>query len=617
MAEKLKGMMGSSFGFTTGEDASPPEMQEGPVFPLRVLFVTPLVPTRDHNAGAAAPETPLQLDLKEPDALLERLKPRAAFEVESALRPGEKERVDFAPRSLKAFRPDALVEGIGLLARLRDGRTVAAAAAAGEMDPQRARNELSRLWNGSPLVDEVLGIAPAAAAPAQAPASFPKVGGSEGDDAVDALLAMVDMPGAPPQEESSNQVGTAMREIIRQVTAGRKAPRGLSGAVARADGALAAQLVAILRHEELRRLERSYRALRLVAERSAGIAGVIVDVLDPGDATVVEAVENALGKVRGQAYAFVVTDEVVDGSARSLETMTRLADVGESTATPILMSCSAALLGLEDLARLDTIDNKQGLFDARERAPWRSAAFKPAMQWVALALNDVLLRTRYDTASSRLRGIAFAEPDGDPLTARPALILALCAIASFRDTGFPSRIVGARAGTVGDLPVHEIDDQGTTVAIPTVAFVSTETQREVSRLGITTIAAAPNTDAAYVHVAPTAYVVPPKRTYDSATTEPEHRPPAIPLGDQLFVAHVVHFTRALAAGVTDDLSEADATELLGQALPLLFDKAPPSGPEIAVRVRREGDGRVAVVQLSPRRFAGVTLEEVAFEMPLG
>ena len=83
-----------------------------------------------------------------------------------------------------------------------------------------------------------------------------------------------------------------------------------------------------------------------------------------------------------------------------------------------------------------------------------------------------------------------------------------------------------------------------TFTAPTEAFVSTDSQRELSRIGVLCVASAPNSDAAYVHAAPTAYVRPDKKTYDGASGDLENRPPAVSLVDQLFLARLVQFSRA-------------------------------------------------------------------------
>jgi hypothetical protein len=49
----------------------------------------------------------------------------------------------------------------------------------------------------------------------------------------------------------------------------------------------------------------------------------------------------------------------------------------------------------------------------------------------------------------------------------------------------------------------------------------------------------------------------------------------------------------------------------------LFEKAPPSGPQLSVKVQRGAGGLVADVSVEPRRFLGVSLEQFGFQMPVG
>ena len=130
-------------------------------------------------------------------------------------------------------------------------------------------------------------------------------------------------------------------------------------------------------------------------------------------------------------------------------------------------------------------------------------------------------------------------------------------------------------------------------------------------------AAAPNSDTVYVLSAPTAYVPPPKRTYDSATTEPEVRFDRVSLGDQLFVARFVQFLRALCTKIPPSSDPAEVQPVIEGALWALLENAAPSGPELAVRAKQTGDGTAVEVTIRPRRFLGVSLEELSLEMPLG
>ena len=136
-------------------------------------------------------------------------------------------------------------------------------------------------------------------------------------------------------------------------------------------------------------------------------------------------------------------------------------------------------------------------------------------------------------------------------------------------------------------------------------------------MGVLALASAPNSDAAQIFAAPTAYVPPPKRTYDSATTEPEAGYDRVALGDQLFVARIVQFLRTLCARLPASSPPSDAGPVIEAALHTLFEGAPPSSVEISVKASASEGGTAAAVTVRPRRFLGVSLEELSLEMPLG
>ena len=110
---------------------------------------------------------------------------------------------------------------------------------------------------------------------------------------------------------------------------------------------------------------------------------------------------------------------------------------------------------------------------------------------------------------------------------------------------------------------------------------------------------------------------PPKRTYDSATTEPEVRYERVALGDQLFVARIAQFLRALCSKLPASADPAEAGPVVEGALWTLFDGAPPSSVEIKAKARADEHGTSVEVTVRPRRFLSVTLEELSLEIPLG
>lgn len=644
---EIKGMMGGSMKFGVGDELTPEERERGPLLPLRLLVVTNLVPENEYNAGASAPEGALRVDPQRFDDLFGRLRPRVAIEVPSVLHEGRNARVDLSPTSLKSFRPDGLVSEVPLLRSLLDGRTVLERLRDGALTMEKARVELDRLWNGSPFVHEVLGLLPLPPVPkVMAPPPPPEASAS-----VDSLLDMIDLSGSPsassaggaaapppppprrddappPPPPVEPSIQSKFSEIITQVARAGRTGGGVrpTEAVARVEKALGAQIGAILQHPEVRRLERAWRALRFLTERGTPHNGVRIDVINAPAADAADALRRGIRENAGAEppVSFAIVDATVDGTAASFARLEAIASIAEEYTVPVAVNASPRLLGVDDLAGVEKLDNKAGLFHAPHQVAWRSISAKPALRWVSMALNGMLARGPYDKATSRVREAVIKElPDdaGAYVWLAPAYAVGALVLQSFKDTGWPCRVLGARGGgIVENLPVHHVrgeyeGEEG--IAIPTEAFISTDTQRELGKCGVLVLASAPNSDAVYVQSAPTAYVTPPKRTYDSASTEPELRLDRVSLVDQLFVARVVQFLRALCSKIPHTSDPAEVQPVLEGALWALFEDAAPGSMEIAVKAHAGAEGTLVDVAIRPRRFLGVQLEEISLEMPLG
>jgi type VI secretion system ImpC/EvpB family protein/type VI secretion system ImpB/VipA family protein len=637
MAVENKGFLTGDMKFNVSDDVG--AGAKAPILPLRVLVVADLVPRDPYNAGASPPAGAIRVDPGQFDALFATLKPRIAIDVPSVLAEGRPARVDLSPTSLKSFRPDGLCIEVPLLRALLDGRRVLDRLRDGSITQDHARAELDRLWSRSPFVREILGMLPSSgAAQAAQPAAAP----AQEASGVDALLAMVDLGGgggeAPPppaaaaepaQAPSRAAEGGRFSEIISAVAKSARYKPGQpirpNEAITHLERALGAQLGAILQHPEVRRLEEAWRSMQFLVER-AKTHGTRVELVcaRPDDAAA--ALTRVLKETASTdpPASVAIVDIAIDGTPISFSRLEAVAKVAEAHTMPAIVNGTVKLLGAQDLAGVERLDHKGALFQAPHQAPWRSAAAKHCMRWVTIAMNRALARAPYDKSTSRVREAAIVEaPDdqGGHVWLSPAYLVGALIAESFRETGWPCRIVGARnGGIVENLQVREVKsgyegDEG--VAIPTEAFISTDTQRDLSKSGVLVLASAPNSDSVYVLSAPTAYVPPDKRTYDSATTEPEDRLDRVSLVDQLFVARVVQFLRALCSKLPASSDPAQVQPVLEGALWTLFENAPPAGIEIGVKARHGEDGTTAAITIRPRRYLGVTLEELSLEMPLG
>jgi type VI secretion system protein ImpC len=634
----MKGRMGGSMTFGVGDALTPKAQDPGPLLPLRLLVVADLTPRDPHNAGASPPSAAIRVDPQAFDDLFARLRPRIAIEVPSVLAEGRPARVDLAPSGMRSLRPDGLCAEVPLLRSLLDGRLVLERLRDVALTKEQAEDELSRVWSGSPFAREVLGLVAASAGSRAAvgQASRGAAAAEPAADALDAMLSMVDLgsgAGAEPAEEASAprvpaKVESPLSGLIAEVARSGRGGGGFRPAEAllRVDRAIGAQIGAILQHPEVRRLEQALRGLRFLAERTQGHDGVRLDVVSARAEDAAAALDRVLKAIAstGAPVSAAIVDVTVDGTAASFARLESIAAVAEAHTAPVLVNGAPSLLGVGAVAELLRLDVKAARWSAKEGAPWRATAQKPSLRWVTIGLNPALGRPAYDKSTSRVREANVKElPDdaGSAVWIAPAYLLGALIAQSFRETGWPCRISGGKAGTLGDLPVREVkvdDDSDVGVAIPTEAFLSTDTQRELARVGVLALASAPNSDAIYVQSAPTAYVQPDKRSYDSATTEPEERLPAISLGDQLFVARVAQLLRALCGKLPSNSDPGEVEPVVEGALWALFEgKVAPGTLDLTVKVASRGGETVASVVLKPRRFLGVTVDEVALAMPLG
>lgn len=628
-AKAAEGQSGDASGADTGAGADDAQQELGDVLlPLRAVIVSDLTPRGAYNAGANPPPEPIAIRNGELDELFGRLAPRLAIEVESVLEDGKRVRVDLSPTSIKSFRPDALGREVPLLRSLLDGKRVLDRLREGTLDVDGAHSELARLWKGAPLVDRVLGgVEPTGTAK---PAAAPSPAADDSD--VDRLLDMVDTgdggsstptataPAPKPAKTGRGRFDAFLAMVAGSASRGRANP---DEAIRTLERAFSVQLGAITQHPEVQRLEAAWRGLDFLLRRSPK-TGATIEVVSCRPEESAVALERAISHRYGMAppVTFAMVDTVTGGDAQSLAALRALAEVGEGHAVPIITNASAGLMGRDDLTEVDRLDNKQTLFDAPERVVWRKEAHRPAMLWVALCINPILARTAYDKRSSRIREATIEELPGDEASAtiwmQPAWAVASLALQSFEQTGWPCRITGAReGGLVENLPVRELGTGNERVAIPTQVFFSTETQKALSRIGLVALAAQPNRDDVYLLSAPTAYVPPPKKTYDSDTTEPEVRYPQTPLVDQLFVARLAQFLRALGRRIGSHEKPDDIKQFLEAALWELFDGAKPGSMDLEVAVQEHEDGLGVQVTVRPRRFLGVGMEEITLGVPLG
>jgi len=468
------------------------------------------------------------------------------------------------------------------------------------------------------LVNEVRAAPASERRAAPAPVTAPETASAEpSKGGLDALLDMVDVgqprsvrPAVEAAEPPTNDLSRIVADIARSARPGAApTPRAIVGtAPQRLERAFQNLLSSILRHPEVRRLERAWRGLRLLVEHCDKRAGIEVDVVSASSDQVDEALSRLVDvNVSRAPVDLLLVDQVLAPTAADLGALERWASRAEAMLAPLVVGGRPEMVGGESLGAIARSTSALSASDDARAIAVRAVAAREASRWVAIVLNDPLARLPYTPTTARQNDPGFEEDAGDlgahVFTSGAFVVGALCA-RSFARLGWPTAITGARDGAIGNLPVHTIDERGAHAAIALEVLPSEDAVREIARAGLTMLTCAANADAAVLSRAP---VLHRSGAGSGATTAT--------LADQLFIGRFARAVQQVASALPHDTDPRAAEEVARITLMELFGRAPPSGPEIVVKVDA-ARGQLAVT-VRPRRFAGISLEEITLGAALG
>ncbi|HEY3816648.1 MAG TPA: type VI secretion system contractile sheath large subunit [Polyangiaceae bacterium] len=606
-----------------GEDGGPPVVEERS---FRVVVIAEVVASADWSTGRSPPLEPIRIDAETFDAVMGQLAPSLGLEVADPFGAGDPPlRVDLVWRDRKSMRPAELVEQVPALRALVDARRVVQDVAARKLTAEAARAQLARIlprpsWADA-LVNEVR-PAPISAEPLVAPVAAarpapPAPGNGGTKSGLDALLEMVDVGSEPEMplpseapEPARGGVSRMIEAVARSARPGR-APRAVVGtAPQRLEQAFRNLLDGILHHPEVRRLEATWRGLRLLVEHCDRKAGVEVDVVPAGREAVAGALRR-LGESDGDrpAIDLVLIDQHLETSAVDLAHLDKWAGLAGTLLAPIVLAGHPGMLGVDTLAQVARSTSALSSSDDGRAVAFRAVASREAARWATVVLNDALVRAPYTQGTSRLQQPPYEEDASDPdayvYTNGAYIVGALCARSHAR-LRWPTSITGARDGIVGNLPVRTVHDRGEEAAIPLEVVPTEDAVREVARAGLTMLTCAPNSDAAILTRAPVLHrTASPSGPGASTGT----------LADQIFVGIFARAVQQVAGAIPVGTEPRAAEDVARISLAEMFERAAPPGPEIAARVdTKRGSLEVTV---RPRRFAGITLEELTLGAALG
>jgi type VI secretion system protein ImpC len=580
-ADRASGI--ASFGVRFGDEPLPEEPDSKGSF--RIVVLAEVVPRPDWSTGRPPVATVVPIDAESFDRVFGHFAPSFAIEVEDPFSRRAREdkgvRVDFVWRDRKSLRPSALVDQVPALRALVEARHVVQDVAARKRSVDDGRAQLERMLPRPAWAEALLRGVTAAPAPKAAPKEA---------SALDALLDLVDVPGG------GGGGALPARTETEETTATQRLDLAFRGFVR-----------SILHHPEVRRVEATWRALRLLVEQCDKRKGVEVDLVCVGRDGVADALRGLASRDDRAPVDLVVVDQSLEPTAADLAHLEAWASLGEGLLAPVLVGGRPSMLGLATVQQVAQSTSALSTSGDPRAVATRAVASRESARWVAVVINDVLVRPAHTTSSSRQEEPAFFEDPDDEASSVYAggayVIAALCARSHAR-IGWPTAVLGTSDGAMGDLPVRTTHDRGVDAAIPLQVAPSDATLREVARAGITMLACAPNTDAAVLTRAPMLY-----------RPEGAGKPAGATLPDQLFIARFARAVHSVASAVPADTDPRKAEQVARIALADIFVDAAPPGPDLVPHVDA-ARGSLSVT-VRPRRFGGVDLDEVTIAAPLG
>ncbi len=188
--------------------------------------------------------------------------------------------------------------------------------------------------------------------------------GGRAERGLDALFDMVDVGQPPPSARPAQQAPAAapashfsniVAAVARSARVGSPpTPRAIVGsAPERLEKAFQNLLSSILRHPEVRRIERTWRGLRLLVESCDKRAGVEVDILSSSDENVDEALSRLADvNVSRAPVDLLVIDRVVSTTAADLVALEKWAARAEAMLAPLVVGGEPEMVGAESLASI-------------------------------------------------------------------------------------------------------------------------------------------------------------------------------------------------------------------------------------------------------------------------
>jgi len=302
------------------------------------------------------------------------------------------------------------------------------------------------------------------------------------DDIHPQVLELLQAEGIKPEDigKDQSQVGLLISDITERITA---------------------QLDVIIHHETFSKLERVWRSLDFLVQRTDFSENCEVNVLNISKQGLIDDFEDAPEVVQSQLYQLVYSSEFGQFGGRpygamigdfeftpkafDVKLLQRLASVAAFAHLPFIAAASAEFFSVSSYSEFSKLRHLQSIFQQPSYAKWQSFRESPDSRYVGLTLPSFLLRQPYDVTIGNINyRESVGKKDRNLLWGNSAFAFATRLMASFARYRLCINIIGDEDGRVDGLDM--LAAQAGSVQggkIPTQILINDKREAEVVAQG--------------------------------------------------------------------------------------------------------------------------------------
>jgi type VI secretion system protein ImpC len=541
---------GTSLRFSV-DSGSSPEVNE---VILRVMIFADLGVQHDGDA--------VTIDKQSFAEVLESLSPELDFVVADRLGGEERElacRLKFS--HINDFHPDGVVDQVPVLAGLVRARATLNACMKGEAELTDVREEVAAAFSGTAIGKVLTSSVPPDPATDIGPQSQ-----ATGGDALESLLAKVDLPADSPPPQSAQSLASLLTSAVIPVQGRAHDTEELQALIDEIDTRLTRQVAAICNHQKVAALEEAWRGLHMLVSRTDFRAGIRLEVLPSSRESFLN---DFFAKVFQQEYdnlstnplSLVLADFSFSRSAEDLEHLKNAARIAESLNVPFILAMGPQFWGVKQAKLVGSLPDLAKKASGSEYAKWTSFRNEESSLWLCLTANRLALRNGWHEEVPTVKKLSWTETADSaattPLWGSGVWAMGVSLTQSFAEQGVRFPCCGADSpGALGDLPLVEYQSKGATFPYSLEARYPETKVFELSQAGFAPLIAKQGSDAAYFQSAPTFHK--PTRYSTKEATRASFLAASLPY--QAFAGIVAHTVQRVGMSVGGGASEADIVQ---------------------------------------------------------